>query len=61
MRTGVVLDPDGGALKTMLPPFRAGVGGPVAGGDQYMPWIHVDDLVGHLPRRARRRLAGAGR
>ncbi len=46
MRTGVVLDPDGGALKTMLPPFRAGVGGPVAGGDQYMPWIHADDVVG---------------
>ena len=46
VRTGVVLDPDGGALKTMLPPFRAGVGGPVAGGDQYMPWIHVDDIVG---------------
>lgn len=46
MRTGVVLDPSGGALKTMLPPFRAGVGGPVAGGAQYMPWIHVDDVVG---------------
>ena len=46
IRTGVVLDPSGGALKTMLPPFRAGVGGPVAGGDQYMPWIHVDDIVG---------------
>ena len=30
----------------MLPPFRAGVGGPVAGGRQYMPWIHLDDLVG---------------
>ncbi len=46
MRTGVVLDKDGGALKTMLPPFKAGVGGPVAGGDQYMPWIHADDIVG---------------
>lgn len=46
LRTGVVLDPTGGALKTMLPPFRAGVGGPVAGGAQYMPWIHVDDIVG---------------
>lgn len=46
VRTGIVLDPDGGALKTMLPPFKAGVGGPVAGGGQYMPWIHVDDLVG---------------
>lgn len=46
IRTGVVLDADGGALKTMLPPFKLGVGGPVAGGKQYMPWIHVDDIVG---------------
>jgi uncharacterized protein (TIGR01777 family) len=46
VRTGVVLDPDGGALAKMLPPFRAGVGGPVAGGRQWMPWIHGDDLVG---------------
>jgi uncharacterized protein (TIGR01777 family) len=46
IRTGVVLDADGGALKTMLPPFKMGVGGPVAGGDQYLPWIHIDDLVG---------------
>jgi uncharacterized protein (TIGR01777 family) len=46
VRTGVVLDPSGGALAKMLPPFRAGVGGPVAGGHQWMPWIHVDDLVG---------------
>ncbi len=46
IRTGVVLDAAGGALKTMLPAFKAGVGGPVAGGAQYMPWIHVDDIVG---------------
>lgn len=46
IRTGVVLDATGGALKTMLPPFKAGVGGPVAGGKQYLPWIHVDDIVG---------------
>ena len=46
VRTGVVLDREGGALKKMLPPFRAGVGGPVAGGRQYMPWIHVDDVAG---------------
>ena len=46
LRTGVVLDTDGGALKTMLTPFRLGVGGPVAGGRQYIPWIHADDLVG---------------
>jgi len=46
VRTGVVLDRSGGALKTMLPPFKAGVGGPVAGGRQYLPWIHADDVVG---------------
>jgi uncharacterized protein len=45
VRTGVVLDKDGGALPKMLPPFRAGVGGPVAGGGQYLPWIHAGDLV----------------
>jgi hypothetical protein len=45
VRTGVVLDAGGGALAKMLPPFRLGVGGPVAGGRQYMSWIHVDDLV----------------
>ena len=45
-RTGVVLDPDGGALGKMLPPFRLGVGGPVAGGRQYISWVHTDDLVG---------------
>lgn len=45
IRTGVVLSRDGGALATMLPPFRLGMGGPVAGGRQYVPWIHVDDLV----------------
>ncbi|HEV3002358.1 MAG TPA: TIGR01777 family oxidoreductase [Solirubrobacteraceae bacterium] len=46
MRTGVVLSPDAGALKKMLPPFRLGVGGPVAGGRQHMPWVHLDDVVG---------------
>ena len=46
IRTGVVLDKTGGALAKMLPFFKLGVGGPVAGGHQYMPWIHVDDVVG---------------
>src|SRR4051794_35893895 len=46
VRTGVVLDRGGGALAKMLPFFRLGIGGPVAGGEQYMPWIHVDDVVG---------------
>ena len=47
-RTGVVLSPEGGALATMLPFFKAGLGGPVAGGRQYVPWIHLDDTVGAL-------------
>jgi uncharacterized protein len=46
IRTGVVLSPDGGALEKMLPFFKVGVGGPVAGGQQWMPWIHIDDVVG---------------
>ncbi len=46
IRTGVVLDQNGGALAKMLPFFKLGVGGPVAGGNQYLPWIHVDDVVG---------------
>jgi hypothetical protein len=46
VRTGVVLARGGGALKQMVPPFKAGVGGPVAGGHQYMPWVALDDLIG---------------
>src|ERR1700754_63428 len=51
VRTGVVLDKDGGALSKMLLPFKLGGGGPVAGGKQYMPGIHVDDVAG-IYRRA---------
>ena len=47
-RTGVVLARGGGALDRMLPPFRLGVGGPVAGGRQFVPWIHLEDVVGAL-------------
>lgn len=46
LRTGVILDAAGGALSKMLPFFRAGIGGPVAGGRQYMPWVHPDDMAG---------------
>jgi uncharacterized protein (TIGR01777 family) len=40
-RTGQVLSAEGGMLKEMLPPFRLGVGGPLAGGAQYLSWIHI--------------------
>jgi uncharacterized protein len=46
VRTGHVLDPEGGLLKQLLLPFRLGVGGPLAGGRWYMPWVHRDDEVG---------------
>jgi uncharacterized protein (TIGR01777 family) len=46
VRTGIVLDAEGGALAKMLPPFKAGLGGSIGSGKQYMPWIHLDDLVG---------------
>ena len=45
LRTGVLLDREDGALARMLPPFRLGIGGPVAGGNQYISWIAPDDLV----------------
>ena len=45
LRTGVLLDRADGGLARMLPVFRLGVGGPVAGGDQYLSWITPDDLV----------------
>jgi uncharacterized protein len=45
VRSGLVLDPGHGLLKQLLLPFKLGLGGPLAGGDQYMPWIHVDDEV----------------
>jgi hypothetical protein len=47
-RTGVVLSREGGALPKMLTPFKLGVGGPVAGGAQPFPWIHVRDVAGAL-------------
>src|SRR3954470_14234455 len=47
-RSGLLLDPDGGLLKQLSVPFKLGVGGPLAGGNQYMPWIHRDDEIGLL-------------
>jgi uncharacterized protein (TIGR01777 family) len=45
-RTGMVLSRRKGPLKELLLPFRLGVGGPVAGGRQYWPWVTLDDVVG---------------
>jgi uncharacterized protein len=47
IRTGVVLGREGGALAAMLPLFKAGLGGRLGSGRQWMSWIHLDDLV-HL-------------
>jgi uncharacterized protein len=48
VRTGQVLTQRGGMLKEMLAPFKLGVGGPLAGGEQYLSWIHIEDEIGIL-------------
>jgi uncharacterized protein len=48
VRSGQILDAGGGMLGELLPPFKLGVGGPLAGGSQYVSWIHADDEVGIL-------------
>lgn len=47
-RMGVILHPEGGALHTMLPPFRMGAGGRIGSGKQYVSWIHREDAVAAL-------------
>lgn len=46
LRTGQVLDPNGGLLGRLLTPFKLGLGGPIASGRQYVSWIHIDDEIG---------------
>jgi uncharacterized protein (TIGR01777 family) len=48
MRFGIVLSPAGGALKTMLTPFRLGVAGKLGSGRQWMSWVSIDDVVGAI-------------
>jgi uncharacterized protein len=45
LRTGVVLDKNGGALKRMIFPFKVFAGGYLGSGQQWIPWIHIDDLI----------------
>lgn len=46
IRTGLVLSAQGGFLSRLLLPFKAGLGGPIGNGRQWMPWIHIDDQIG---------------
>lgn len=48
LRTGIVLDRGRGALAKMVPPFKFFAGGPLGSGNQWMPWIHIEDQVGLL-------------
>ena len=53
VRVGIVLGSGGGALAKMLIPFKLGLGSPLGNGRQWMPWIHIDDLVGVMLHAAR--------
>src|ERR1700710_53264 len=48
VRTGQVMETEGGILGELLLPFKLGLGGPLAGGKQWVPWIHLSDEVGIL-------------
>jgi uncharacterized protein len=48
VRTGQVMETGGGILGELLLPFKLGIGGPLAGGKQWVPWIHLSDEVGIL-------------
>ena len=48
IRTGIVLSPKGGALGSMLTPFKLGVGGKIGSGKQWMSWIDVQDMAGGI-------------
>ncbi len=48
VRTGIVLDKNKGALAKMVVPFKFFAGGPLGSGNQWMPWIHIEDQIGLL-------------
>lgn len=52
LRFGVVIARDGGALATMLPPFKMGLGGSIGNGNQFMSWIDIDDAAQSILRCA---------
>jgi uncharacterized protein len=58
-RIGLVLGKGGGALARMLTPFKLGLGGKLGDGRHWMPWIHLDDLVGLFLLAARTEISGA--
>ncbi len=53
IRVGIVLGENGGAMAKMLTPFYMGLGSPLGSGNQYMPWVHIDDLVEEMLFAAR--------
>jgi hypothetical protein len=60
IRTGLVLSPEDGALKQMIPAFKLFVGGPLGNGKQWSSWLHIDDIVGiYLHAIDNKNLSGA--
>jgi uncharacterized protein (TIGR01777 family) len=59
LRTGLVLGKGGGALVKMLPIFRVGLGGTLGSGNQWMSWIHVDDIIGLIRHALHQPVTGA--
>jgi uncharacterized protein (TIGR01777 family) len=57
-RIGLVLGRGGGALASMLTPFKLGLGGRLGSGRHWMPWIHLDDLVGLLLYAVNNQISG---
>jgi uncharacterized protein len=58
LRIGFVLGKNGGALGKMIPAFKAGVGGKLGSGKQWMPWVHIDDVVEMFARAVESDMSG---